>query len=194
MLEFARLVMAKSMLRVAAVSAAIALSIAIAHAQTPASDAEVAARELMATMKVDEQFKLVLPMIVNSIKPAIVQNRPEVDRDFDAFTPQLLSGFQVRLGEYIEAIVKIYAANYTADELRAASGFCCSPAGQKFVEKTPLITQQTMAMGRRRSPAAHDPGNAQQGSPSDRLAKGLGLLSDQAGSTLLSQSSSDRVS
>jgi hypothetical protein len=141
--------MARSVLRVAVLLAAMVLSLATAHAQSQPSDSQAAARELIATMKLDQQFKALLPSILKSIKPAIVQNRPDVERDFDAFTPQLLSGFEARLDELIEAVVMVYASNFSADELRAATAFYRTPAGQAFLQKTPLVAQQTIAIGQK---------------------------------------------
>ena len=147
--EFVRFATTRSVLRSVVLLAAMVLSPAAVHAQSQPSDAQAAARELIATMKLDEQFRAVMPMIIKSIKPAIVQNRPDVDRDFDAFTPKLLSGFDTRLSELIEAVVAIYANNFTADQLRAATAFYRTPAGQIFLAKTPSVAQQTMAAGQK---------------------------------------------
>ena len=54
------------------------------QAQSTDPDSKAAARELIATIKLGDQFKAMLPMIFKAFKPAIVQNRPDVDRDFDA--------------------------------------------------------------------------------------------------------------
>jgi uncharacterized protein len=119
------------------------------RAQSPASDVEVAARELVTTMKLEDQFKALLPMVMKTIKPAIVQNRPDVERDFDALMPVLLAGMQTRLGELSDAVVAVYASNFSAEELRAATAFYRTPAGQKFLQKNPLVAQQTMLLGQK---------------------------------------------
>jgi hypothetical protein len=86
---------------------------------------------------------------MKTIKPAIVQNRPDVERDFDALMPVLLAGMQTRLGELSDAVVAVYASNFSAEELRAATAFYRTPAGQKFLQKNPLIAQQTMLLGQK---------------------------------------------
>jgi hypothetical protein len=118
-------------------------------AQSPASEAQVAARELIATMKIQDQFKALMPMIMNTIKPAIVQNRPDVERDYDALVPVLTTSMAARLDELSEAIVAIYSSNFSVEELRAVTAFYRTPAGQKFLQKTPLVAQQTMAAGQK---------------------------------------------
>jgi hypothetical protein len=52
-----------------------------AGAQAPPPDALAAARELIVTMRAADYFKTILPAIVQQLKPAIVQNRPQVERD-----------------------------------------------------------------------------------------------------------------
>jgi hypothetical protein len=87
-----------------------------APAPSPNPEAATAARELMDTMKLTDQFKAILPTIFQQLKPAIVQNRPEVERDLDSFMPILADKMGSRLGELENAIALIYASNFTAAE------------------------------------------------------------------------------
>jgi hypothetical protein len=141
--------MSKPVFRIVGLMVLLSFALVPARAQAPASDAEMAAKELVTTMKLDEQFKALMPMILKTMKPAIVQNRPDVERDFDTLAPKLLEGFQARMNELSDAVVAVYSSNFSAEELRAATAFYRSPAGQKFLQKTPLITQQTMALGQK---------------------------------------------
>lgn len=119
------------------------------QAQTPDPDSKAAARELITTIKLGDQFKALLPMIFKAMKPAIVQNRPDVDHDFDALVPVLTGKMTVRISELEDSMVEIYANNFSGAELRDLVAFYKSPTGQKFLQKTPLITQQTMAAGQK---------------------------------------------
>jgi hypothetical protein len=118
-------------------------------AQAQVTDAEAAARELVTTIKLGDQFKAMLPMIFKAIKPAIVQNRPDVDRDFDALVPIMQDKMTARIKELEDAMVTIYASNFSAGELRDLTTFYKSTTGQTFLQKTPLVTQQTMAAGQK---------------------------------------------
>lgn len=118
-------------------------------AQAQGSDSAAAARELITTIKLGEQFKAVLPMIFKSIKPAIVQNRPDVDRDYDALVPVAIAKMNSRVSELEDALAAIYASNFSADELHDLIAFYKSPTGQKLLQKTPFVTQQTMAAGQK---------------------------------------------
>jgi uncharacterized protein len=141
--------MSKPVFRIAGLLALLLLSLTPALAQSVDASAEAAARELVATMNIQDQFKALLPMIMKSIKPAIVQNRPDVERDYDALVPVLMAGLQARLSELSEAVVAVYASNFSAEELRAATAFYRTPSGQKFLLKMPIVTQQTMALGQK---------------------------------------------
>jgi hypothetical protein len=117
------------------------------RAETPSSESIAAAKELVATIKLGEQFTSLMPTIMTTLKPAIVQGRANVERDYDAMIPMLLQSFQSRMDELSDAVVKVYASNFTADDLRTLIVFYKTPVGQKFLQKTPLLAQQTMAVG-----------------------------------------------
>lgn len=127
--------------------AAIWLTPMPARAESLSPESIAAAKELVATIKLGEQFKSLMPTIMTTLKPAIVQGRANVERDYDAMIPLLLQSFQSRMDELSDAVVKVYASNFTADDLRALIVFYKTPVGQKFLQKTPLLAQQTMAVG-----------------------------------------------
>jgi len=118
-------------------------------AQAPSPEALAIARELVASSRAAENAKLLLPSIVQLIKPAIVQGRPQVEKDFDALTPQLLDSFQARVGELTDQIVVIYATNFTVAEMKDVIAFYRGPTGQKLLAKGPTIAQQSMAAGQK---------------------------------------------
>src|SRR5258708_507699 len=96
-------------------------------AQAPSPDALAIARELVATSRAAENAKLILPSIVQLIKPAIVQGRPQVEKDFDALAPRLLESFNARVSELTDQIVVIYAANFTVAEMKDIIAFYRGP-------------------------------------------------------------------
>jgi hypothetical protein len=127
----------------------VGLFAAPARAQTPSPDALAAARELIVALGGADQIKATMPIVMKNLKPAMVQNRPEVERDYDAMLPLMLQTFNTRVNEVIEQIAALYARNFTADELREAVAFYRGPTGQKFVQKLPAVLQESMALGQR---------------------------------------------
>ena len=121
------------------------MSAAPAPAQSPETVA--AAKDLMAVMRSSDNFKTMMPSIMQALKPAIVQGRPEVDRDFDALVAPLLGAMNSRLDEIIDKVAGIYARNFTAAELREVAAFYRGPTGQKFVQKLPGVMQESLVVG-----------------------------------------------
>ena len=120
-----------------------------ARPQSPPPDALTAARELIVTMRAADQFKAILPAVIRNLKPAIVQSRPEVERDFDAIMPIMLEAMNARVSEVIDQITALYARTFSVAELREVTAFYRGPTGQKFLEKVPQITQESMAIGQK---------------------------------------------
>ena len=120
-----------------------------AGAQSPSPDTLAAARELIVTMRAADYFKTIMPAIVQQLKPAIVQNRPQVERDYDAIMPLMLDSMNARVNEIIDQVAALYARNFTAAELNEVVAFYRGPTGQKFIQKLPLITQESMVIGQR---------------------------------------------
>jgi uncharacterized protein len=118
-----------------------------AHAQAPSPEALAAARELVVVMRAADQVKAVLPAVMQSLKPAIVQGRPQIERDYDAVMPMLLESMNARFGELAELLARVYAQNFTVAEMKDLIAFYRSPTGQKLLARTPAITQQSMAAG-----------------------------------------------
>jgi hypothetical protein len=137
--------------RIAGLFVVTLLFIFIAPVQAQSQDptAQVAARELIDTIKLSDQFKTMLPFILKTLKPAIVQNRADVVHDFDAFQPVLLEKMGARVSALTDAVVLIYSSNFSAQELRELTAFYKTPTGQKFLQKTPIVTQQTMLAGQK---------------------------------------------
>ena len=134
----------RSWMRAACVTICL-LAAGPAGAQLPSPDTLAAARELIITMRAADYFKTIMPAIVQQLKPAIVQNRPQVERDYDAIMPLMLDSMNARVSEIIEQVAALYARNFTAAELNEVVAFYRGPTGQKFIQKLPLITQESMS-------------------------------------------------
>ena len=122
-------------------------SISTAPAQTPSPEALAMARSLISTMKLTDQYKALLPVILLSIKPAVVQGRPEIERDYDAMAAQIADAYAPYYSSMVDSAASLYASNFTVDELREIDAFYRLPVGQKLLQKSPAITQQSMQIG-----------------------------------------------
>lgn len=133
--------------RLLVVACLLLLSAPAARAETPAPDAVAAARSLVTTMKLADQYKALLPAILFSLRPALTQDRPEIEQDYDAMMPMIADAFTPYYTSMVDGIAAIYATNFTAAELRDIEAFYRQPTGQKMLEKMPVVSQQALAVG-----------------------------------------------
>jgi uncharacterized protein len=137
-------------LTLAAAIAAAFFAISPAWAQTdapPPADNLTAARDLVQVLKPTDQFKAMLPVLFQNFKAAVVQGRPEVEKQYDAMIPMFNQSAERHLSELTDTFAAIYARNFTVDELHQMAAFYQSPAGQKLLQKQPDIARESLAAG-----------------------------------------------
>ena len=122
-------------------------STCVARAQTPSIEAMTAARSLVTTLGVPDQYKALLPVILLGLKPGLTQERPEMERAFDALLPKMTETYAPYYSAMIDAAATVYANNFTVDELHEIEAFYSRPAGRKFLEKSQAIAQQSTQVG-----------------------------------------------
>lgn len=118
-----------------------------APAAPPPAENLAAARELVQVMKATDQFKELLPTIFEGLKPAFVQGRPEMAKEYDAIMPIIIKGAMQRLNGFADMLAGIYAQNFSVDELHDLTAFYRSPTGQKLIARQPVIARASMALG-----------------------------------------------
>ena len=134
--------------RLTIIGVLLLLSTCMASAQTPSPDAMTAARTLVHTLKLSDQFRALLPGILLSIKPVLTQDRPEMERDFDAMAPKIAESYAPHFNAMVDAAATAYASNFSVDELREMEAFYSKPAGQKLLQKSQAVAQQIDQIGR----------------------------------------------
>ena len=122
-------------------------STCVAPAQTPSPEAMTAARSLVTTLGLSDQYKALLPVILLSLKPVLTQERPEMERAFDAVLPKMAEVYAPYYTAMVDAAAGVYANSFTADELREIETFYSRPAGKKLLEKSQAIAQQNTQVG-----------------------------------------------
>jgi len=133
--------------RLLIIASMLVFSISAAQAQTPSPEAMTAARSLVTAMKLPDPYKARLPGILLSLKPVLAQNRPEIERDFDALLPTVTDGFSPYYAAIVDGIATVYASNFTIGEMNEMEAFYRKPIGQKLLEKSPVIAQQINQTG-----------------------------------------------
>lgn len=123
------------------------LSVCAAPAQTPSPDAMAAARSLVVTMRQADQYRALLPEILLALKPALTQDRPEIERDYESMTPVIVDAFAPYVQQMVDQLATVYATSFTVDELKQIEAFYKQPAGQKLLLKEAAIEQAATQIG-----------------------------------------------
>jgi len=142
--------------RLPTIGALILLSMSVARAETPSPDAMEAARALVTTLKLTDQYKALLPGILFSLRPTLSQDRPEIERDFDAMVPTVLETYSKYYNTMIDSAATLYADNFSADELKAIEAFYRTPVGQKYIDKSSDLSRMSRQIGEEVSRKAAD--------------------------------------
>ena len=136
--------MSGRLLMIAGIVSGIVLGLTCgARAETPSPDALTAARSLVTTLRLSDRYKALLPAILLSLKPALVQDRPEIERDYDAMTTMIADVYTPFYNAMLDNAATIYASTFTVDEMRQIEAFYRLPVGQKFLHAQPAIVQQS---------------------------------------------------
>jgi len=113
-----------------------------AVAEAPSPEALTAARSLVTTLKLSDRYKALLPTILLSLKPVLTQDRPEIERDYDAMSAMVADVYTPYYNAMLDNAATIYANSFSVDEMRQIEGFFRLPVGQKFLQMQPAIVQQ----------------------------------------------------
>ncbi|WP_339030488.1 DUF2059 domain-containing protein [Bradyrhizobium symbiodeficiens] len=127
-----------------------------ASAQAPSPEAMSAARKLVVTLKVADQYRVLLPQLLLKLRPVIAQDRPEMERDYDAVTAPGSDIYAPFVASMVEQIAVVYAQSFSVDELRQVDAFYAHPAGKKFLEKSDALAQASAQIGQDVSQKAAD--------------------------------------
>ncbi|HXA08213.1 MAG TPA: DUF2059 domain-containing protein [Bryobacteraceae bacterium] len=133
--------------RLLIITCMLLFSISGASAQSPSPEAMTAARSLVTTMKLSDQYRALLPGVLLGLRPTLTQDRPEIERDFDAMMPMMVEAFAPYYTTMVDNVATIYANNFTAAELREIEAFYRQPIGRKLLDKSQVLAQQSAQVG-----------------------------------------------
>jgi uncharacterized protein len=116
-----------------------------AQQPAPASPAAIAAaKEILAMKKASQMYTLAVPNIVARTKDALLQANLNYQKDLNevaVIVAQNLAGREKEIGE---GMAKVYATEFTEQELKDLVTFYKSPLGQKLLTAEPKAIEQSM--------------------------------------------------
>ena len=142
-----------SMLSRALLAAALSIGLALsAQAQQPAAPAVkpaspaaiAAAKEILALKNASGIYASAVPNIVQRTKDTLLQSNLNYQKDLNEVSvvvAQKLAGREKEIGEQM---AKIYATDFTEQELKDLVTFYKSPLGQKLLAQEPRTIQASM--------------------------------------------------
>jgi hypothetical protein len=117
-----------------------------APALKPASAAAIAAaKEILAMKNAAAMYANAIPGIVQQTKQVLLQNNLNYQKDLNEVAVIVAQGLAGREQEIGEGMAKIYASEFTEQELTALVTFYKSPLGQKLLAAEPRAIQSSMA-------------------------------------------------
>ena len=138
------------------IAGALLLLICGASAQTSSPEAMAAARKLVVTLKIADQYRALLPQLLLKLRPVVAQDRPEIERDYDALTVPGAEIYAPAVASMTDQIAALYAQSFTVDELRQIEAFYAGPAGRKYLEKSDALAQASAQISQDVSQKAAD--------------------------------------
>jgi hypothetical protein len=137
----------------AAVGLALGLVLAgvPAGAQQPAPPKQAspaalaAAREILTLKNVNSVYTYAVPNVIAQTKDVLLQNNLNYQKDLNEVAVIVAQQFAGREKEIGEGMAKIYASDFTEQELKDLLTFYKSPLGQKLLVQEPKSVQASMA-------------------------------------------------
>lgn len=131
--------------RLAAVMLPLVFSSPAAFAQAQPTPAALAsAKELVTVMGSMTLFNPLIAGVVEQAKLLFLQQNPGLSKDLNEISNQLRTELAPRFGELTEEVARLYATEFTEQELKDIVAFYKSSAGQKMLQQQPKVIDGSM--------------------------------------------------
>lgn len=101
-----------------------------------------AALDFIGATQVGKDLDQILPLSAQQTQAQLIQLRPDLFKQIGEVVQAAALKATARRNDLGVAVARVYAANFTEDELKAIGAFFKSPAGQKFATKTVELQNQ----------------------------------------------------
>ncbi len=131
--------------RLAAVAVVLAVFIPAAHAQQPSAASMAVAKQLITTTGATAVFNPLIAGVVEQAKLLFLQQDPALAKDLNEVAAKIRTDLQPRFAELNDEVAKLYATNFSEQELKDILAFYQSPAGKKMLTVQPRVIDASMA-------------------------------------------------
>lgn len=131
--------------RLATVVLALAVASPAAYAQQQPSPAAIStAKELIAATGATQLFNPLIAGVVEQAKLLYLQQNPQLSKDLNDISAKMRTDLQPRFSELSDEVARLYASNFTEQELKDILVFYKSPSGQKLLQAQPKVIDGSM--------------------------------------------------
>jgi hypothetical protein len=130
--------------RLAAIAVALVAFGPAAHSQQPSAAAIASAKELVAISGATALFTPLIAGVVEQAKLLFLQQDPSLSKDLNEVANQMRTELAPRFSELTDEVAKIYATNFTEQELKDILAFYKSPTGMKLLQQQPKVVDSSM--------------------------------------------------
>jgi hypothetical protein len=116
-----------------------------ANAQQPPSAAAMStAKELIAVAGATSLFSPLIAGVVEQAKVLYLQQDPSLAKDLNEISAQLRSELQSRFSELNDEVARLYATNFSEQELKEILAFYKTPSGKKLLTEQPKVIDASL--------------------------------------------------
>ena len=134
----------KNAARWAALGLTLAIFSSLASAQQPSPGATASAKELITITGTTALFSPLIAGVVEQAKVLYLQQNPALSKDLNEIAAQMRADLQPRFSELTDEVARLYAANFTEQELKDILAFYKTTAGKKLLAEQPKIVDSSM--------------------------------------------------
>jgi hypothetical protein len=134
----------KSAARPAALAIILAAAGPAAHGQQPSAAAMATARELITVTGTTTLFTPLIAGVVEQAKVLFLQQDPSLAKDLNEISVQLRTDLQPRFVELTDEVARLYATNFTDQELKEILAFYKTPSAKKLLTEQAKIVDSSM--------------------------------------------------
>lgn len=115
-----------------------------AHAQQPSAATMSTAKELITVTGTTTLFGPLIAGVVEQAKALFLQQDPSLAKDLNEISGQLRTDLQPRFVELTDEVARLYATNFTDQELKEILAFYKTSSGKKLLAEQSKVVDASM--------------------------------------------------
>ena len=111
----------------------------------PSANALLLAKEIIIAKGAGQIYEPIVPRVIERVRGVFLQQNPMLGRDLTEVATRLRADLSPRTAELLDDAARLYAANFTEQELKDVLAFYKSPLGKKVITEEPAILERSVS-------------------------------------------------